>query len=204
MITSITRRNSLPAASNRADRGVDAWQGMDNASPHTVTACQQGDRAAQRQLYEQCQERVFRLVCRMVGIQDASDLTQQVFLQTFRTIGQFAGASRFETWLYRLTVNECLQFLRRARRKPCEGLSHEPVDHRPADAVRVQHQELLDRGLARLDPELRCIFLLREVEGLAYRDIAIALEISEGTVGSRLNRARTELKERLIELGWEF
>jgi RNA polymerase sigma-70 factor (ECF subfamily) len=177
---------------------------MGNTLSQIVTACQQGDRNAQRQLYEQCCERVFRLVSRMVGFQEAPDLVQQVFLQTFRTIGQFSGHSRFETWLYRLAVNECLQFLRQAKRRPCEGLAHEPADHSPSHARQVQHRELLERGLQRLDPDLRCIFLLREVEGLAYREIAKALGIPDGTVGSRLNHARAELKERLIELGWEF
>jgi RNA polymerase sigma-70 factor (ECF subfamily) len=169
-----------------------------------VMACQQGDRDAQRQLYEQCCEKVFRLVNRMVGSQDAPDLTQQVFLQTFHTIGQFSGHSRFETWLYRLAVNECLQFLRQAKRKSCEGLAYEPTDHSPSHARSIQNQELLERALQRIGPELRCIFLLREVEGLAYGDIAKALGIPDGTVGSRLNRARAELREHLIEFGWDF
>lgn len=176
---------------------------MGDTLAQLVPACQQGDRHAQRQLYEQCRERVFRLVNRMVGTQEAPDLVQQVFLQTFRMIGQFSGRSRFETWLYRLAVNECLQFLRQSSRKSCAELGHEPADRSPAHTLRVQHRDLLDQGLQRLDPELRCIFLLREVEGLAYREIAEALEISEGTVASRLNRARVELKERLVELGWE-
>lgn len=177
---------------------------MGNTLSQIVMACQQGDRDAQRQLYEQCCEKVFRLVNRMVGFQEAPDLVQQVFLQTFRTIGQFSGHSRFETWLYRLAVNECLQFLRQSKRRPCEGLMQEPADHSPSHARRVQHRELLERALQRLDPELRCIFLLREVEQLAYGEIAKALGIPAGTVGSRLNRARAELKEHLVEFGWEF
>jgi RNA polymerase sigma-70 factor (ECF subfamily) len=204
MTTTTRRRNPLLTASNKADRGVEAWPSMGNTSSQIVAACQQGDRNAQRQLYEQCCEMVFRLVNRMVGLQEAPDVVQQVFLQTFRTIGQFSGRSRFDTWLYRLAVNECLQFLRQAKRRSCERLAHEPADHSPEHARRVQHRELLERGLQRLDPDLRCIFLLREVEGLAYGEIAKVLEIPDGTVGSRLNRARADLKDCLIELGWEF
>ena len=68
----------------------------------------------------------------------------------------------------------------------------------------VERREVLDRALARIDPELRSIFLLREVEGLSYHDIAETLQIPEGTVGSRLNRARRELREQLLELGFHF
>ncbi len=204
MESTTRRRNPLPAASNQADRGVEAWPSMNSTLSQIVTACQRGDRNAQRQLYEQCCERVFRLVNGMVGVQDASDLVQQVFLQTFRAIGQFSGHSRFETWLYRLAVNECLQFLRQGKRRSCEGLAHEPPDRSPEHVRHVEHRELLERALQRLDPESRCIFLLREIEGLAYGEIASALGIPDGTVGSRLNRARAELKERLIDLGWEF
>jgi RNA polymerase sigma-70 factor (ECF subfamily) len=139
----------------------------------------------------------------MVGIQEAADVTQQVFLQTYRTIRQFSGHSRFETWLYRLAINECLQFRRRVMRRAFESAEVEPADHRVGTTTRVQHRELLELALQRLDPELRCIFLLREVEGFAYRELAEILKISEGTVASRLNRARFQLKENLLELGWE-
>jgi RNA polymerase sigma-70 factor (ECF subfamily) len=139
----------------------------------------------------------------MVGLQDATDVTQQVFLQVFRSIGQFNGRSRFETWLYRLVVNESLQHQRRSRRWKYHALDKEPMDesYRSGDA---EHKELLDLVLARIEPELRSIFLLREVEGLSYREIAKVLRIVEGTVGSRLNRARRDLRQQLLELGFEF
>jgi RNA polymerase sigma-70 factor (ECF subfamily) len=139
----------------------------------------------------------------MVGLQDAADVTQQVFLQAFRSIGQFHGRARFETWLYRLAVNESLQHLRHRRRWRHHVLDWEPMDdtQRADDAER---KELLEQALARVDPELRSIFLLREVDGLSYHTIAEALDIPEGTVGSRLNRARRELRRHLSELGYEL
>jgi RNA polymerase sigma-70 factor (ECF subfamily) len=155
-------------------------------------------------LYEACSEGVFRLVNRMVGSQDAPDLVQEVFLKVFSSVGQFAGHARFETWLYRVTTNECLQFLRRAKRRACGPLVFEPSDREPGNVAQAAHKELLTKALDGLEPELRCLFLLREVEGLSYRKIAAALAIPEGTVGSRLNRARAELKQHLLELGWEF
>ena len=169
-----------------------------------VAACQQGEREAQRRLYEICHERIYQLMVRMVGIQDAADMTQQTFLQAFRCLGQYAGRSRFETWLYRLAVNESLQHLRRRRRWEGQALEHEPEDRSHDRRQNVEHRELLEASLARIDPELRSIFLLREVDELSYREIAEVLQIPEGTVGSRLNRARRELQEHLKDLGWEM
>lgn len=204
MITAVPRRNPLPAASNQSERGSDLWPSMQESLAQVVTACGQGDRCAQRELYNRCIPKVFRLVVRMVGIQEADDLAQQIFLQTYRTIHQFSARSGFETWLYRLTMNECLQFLRHAKRRVHEPLEYEPADRHAGHEREVQSRELLERGLQRLDPELRAIFLLREVNGLDYRALAETLEVSEGTVASRLNRARSKLKEYLLELGWEL
>jgi RNA polymerase sigma-70 factor, ECF subfamily len=167
-----------------------------------VTGCQQGDRQAQQRLYEQCHERVFRLLVRMVGRQDAPDALQQVFLQVFSKIGQFSGRARFETWLYRIAINECLQFRRRTARAHFDMPADEPIDPAAEPMLRAQQQELMERALAQLAPELRAIFLLKEVEGMSYREIASTLQIKVGTVGSRLNQARGQLRNILTELGW--
>lgn len=163
-----------------------------------IDACRRGDRHAQRQLYLRHCQAVYRLVFRIVGSQDAEDVTQQVFLRLFQSIGTFAGQSRFSTWLYRLAVNEALQFLRRQRSRPKLPLLSEPVDNAPSRSSRIDDREMLEHALSTLDPQLRAIFLLREVEELSYYDIALALDIAEGTVASRLNRARRLLRESLV------
>jgi RNA polymerase sigma-70 factor (ECF subfamily) len=127
---------------------------------------------------------------------------QQVFLQVFVKIGQFTGRARFETWVYRLAINECLQFRRGKARTPRDMPADDPVDPSASHTQRIQQQELMERALAQLTPELRAVFVLREMEGLSYREIAAALRVEQGTVGSRLNQARTQLRKRLIELGW--
>lgn len=196
-------RRKLPAsASNLMDAEVGTSGQMSDPLADIVAGCQDRDRQAQRLLYEYCHERLFRLVVRMVGRQDAPDLLQQVFLQTFLKIGQFSGHARFETWVYRLAINECLQFRRRRSRTHYDMPDDEPIDPSGDHTERTQHQELMERALARLVPELRAIFVLREVEGLSYREIAESLQIKEGTVGSRLNQARTHLRKHLVELGW--
>ncbi|RMF41388.1 MAG: RNA polymerase sigma factor [Planctomycetota bacterium] len=168
-----------------------------------VSTAQRGDREAQRQLYVEYHQQVHRLMVRMVGVQEADDLTQQVFLQVFRKLGQFTGQSRFGTWLYRVAINESLQHLRRSGRRQTRTLAEDPADGRSHARDKLEQRELLDRALERLDPELRLIFLLRESEGWGYREIARTMKIPEGTVGSRLNRARRELRRYLEELGWE-
>lgn len=201
MKSASSRRSQAPDASN-GGRGSLAWTDEHEAA-EVVEACQKGDPVAQRRLYEVTHQNVYRLVVRMVGLQDAADVTQQVFLQTFRKIGQFSGQSQFGTWIYRVAVNESLQHLRRSKRSRVQILEQEPIDGSPDSRENVDDKEVLERALGRLEPDLRSTFLLREVEGLSYSEIAEALEIPEGTVGSRLNRARRELKQHLVELGWE-
>lgn len=168
-----------------------------------VAICQQGSRDAQQQLYERCHRRVFRLLVQMVGRREAADVLQQVFLQVFRALDQFDGRSRFETWLYRVTMNEALQHARRQRRWRWISLVSDLVDQKPNHACQLDLKDLLEQALARLDLDLRSLYLLREVEKLSYAEIAEVTQIPEGTVASRLNRARQLLKQHLLELGWE-
>lgn len=175
---------------------------VENWDP-VIAGCRTGDPEARRKLYEACAERVFFLMVHIVGRQEAADVTQQVFLQVFQKIDRYEGRSRFETWLYRLAVNEAYQFLRKERRWDYGPLGHQPCDKHSAVEDVDQQRKLLDEALRRIDPKLRAIFLLREVEELSYQEIADALDIPEGTVGSRLNRTRSELRNVLSNLGWE-
>lgn len=168
-----------------------------------VAAARAGDEGACCALYERTAITTYRLVVRIVGRTDAEDVLQQVYLKAFSTIDQFCGQSRIQTWLYRIAVNESLQHLRRGRRKASVPLEFEPMDDAPHHEDSHDEAELLERALARLDPDLRAVFVLREVEQLSYRELAETLHIAEGTVASRLNRARTLLKQHLTELGWE-
>lgn len=172
--------------------------------PATVAACQRGDRAALHTLYQRCSRAIYGLTVRMVGRENADDVTQQVFLQVFRNIGQFQGGSRIETWIHRIAVNESLQYLRRQNRRPVQSLQHDPESNSPDRRTQVEDKELLDRALAQLDPQLRSLFLLREVNRMSYAELAEVLEVPEGTIGSRLNRARRELRQHLEDLGWRL
>ena len=168
-----------------------------------VEACHAGSTVAMQLIYERTSERVYGLMVQMVGRQDADDLTQQVFLQMFSKLEKFKGQSKLETWLYRLATNEALQHLRRQKRHVVGPLVWEPAADDPDPLIKSEESRLLQVALSRLEPELRAIFLLKEQQKLFYREISESLEIPAGNVGSRLNRARNELREELTKLGWE-
>jgi len=189
----------VSAASNLSSD--DPTDGVDRL----IAGCRAGDRDAQRALYERCLPLVHRLAVRMVGLQDAPDVTQQAFLRAFTRLDQYDGQAKFKTWLYRLAVNEALQFLRKRKRwnqPTLDDNDYERADESQPLGAASEQREVLEQALSRLDPGLRSVFLLKESEGLSYRDIAEATGIPEGTVGSRLNRARAELQEHLKQLGW--
>ena len=165
-----------------------------------IRRCRIGDRNAHRQLYELYGARVFRLMARMVGNQDAVDLTQQVFMQVYRKMHQFNGCSKFGTWLYRVAVNEALQHRRRQQSRPDTQplLFDVPSTTQSGDAF--EKRELIECALDAIEPELRAIFLLCEVDQLSYATLAEVLDVPAGTVASRLNRARKELRAELERL----
>lgn len=167
-----------------------------------IAGCQRGERDAQRELFDRTHRQVFRIAARLVGAAEADDVTQQVYLQVFQKIGQFAGRSAFGTWLYRVTVNEARQRMRIVNRHRTTELKHDAIatDHCLDEPIVLR--ELLQRALESVDSDLKIIFLMRETEGLTYCEIASVLEISSGTVASRLSRARQELQSQLAELGW--
>jgi len=156
--------------------------------------------AALREAYERHGARVQRLCARLLACEaEAEDATQDVFLRLFEKAASFDGRARFSTWLHRIAVNHCLHRLEKARLRRAAALA----DHdrelvartEPPEETLARTEARLDlrRLLARLSPEHRAILVLRELEELSYRDIAATLSIPEGTVMSRLARARAEL-----------
>ncbi len=126
---------------------------LDEPLPATMIAqCQQGDRDAQQQLYESCHAKTHRLMVRLVGLADAADLTQRVFLRVFGKIGQFASHARLETWIHRVATNEALQYLRYCRRHPAKPLEREPVDTRSDCRRGWEQRDLLRCAMQRLEP----------------------------------------------------
>lgn len=185
---------------------------MDEAS--LIRAAQQGDQSAFARLVEANQGRIYSLCYRMTGnSEDAADLTQEAFLNAWRGLGSFGGQAAFSTWLYRLASNACIDFLRREKRRMAlsmtqeedeEGRQTDLPDERWAPERELERKELqtaVKEGLSTLSPEHRQVLLLRETEGLSYQEIAQCLSLEEGTVKSRIARARLALKEFLVKNG---
>jgi RNA polymerase sigma-70 factor (ECF subfamily) len=160
-----------------------------------------GDRLAFDELMRRHEDRVFSICLRVMRHREAAlDATQDTFLTVFRKADQFRGDSTFSTWLYRVAVNTCYDHLRRAKRRPTDPLPemHDPPDLSAGDALEsAELRDDLTKALATLGDDFRAAIVLADVEGLALTDVAEILEVAEGTVKSRLFRARRQLAQIL-------
>lgn len=169
-----------------------------------VRRVQQGDTDSFELLVRRHQKAIFNLVYRLLGDYDeAAEITQEVFLAAFKSIHQFRGEANFSTWLYRIGLNHAS-----TRRK---SLHNNHQRHIALDSMEiaagtidpaknVEHKEIqqqVQRALDSLDPEDARIILLRDLQDVAYEDVAEILDIPVGTVKSRLHRARLALKTSL-------
>ena len=174
---------------------------MRTADLELAARCRAGDADAFEELYRQHARRLFSLVLRMVGsAEDAEDLLQEVFLQAHRKLAGFRGESTLGTWLYRLTMNHCLDHLRGRQAKmsrATESLDDEdaaePMAPAPAVPPAISRMDL-EKAIAALPPGSRAAFLLHDVEGFEHREIAAILGVSEGTSKSQVHKARLKLR----------
>jgi len=171
-----------------------------------------GEEAAFRSLVESYGGRVLNTCLGMLrSVQDAEDLTQEVFVQVYERRAQFRGDARLSTWIYRITVNLCLEHLRKTRRQKRfafltslwgeEGASlhHDPPDyvHPGILAERREEAVLLFKAIDRLPDKQRAAFVLAYVEGLPQTEVAATLESTVGAVESLLQRAKQRLRQVL-------
>lgn len=181
-----------------------------------IAKAAQGDQDAFAELLELHQGKVYGLTLRLTGSpEDAMELTQETFFNAWRGLPNFHADSKFSTWLYRLATNATIDFLRREKRRravPVVPLAQEDDPDRALDIPdrrftpqgeleRRELQEAIQRGLEQLSFEHRQVLVLREVNGLSYGEIAQILSIEEGTVKSRIARARLALRKILLSDG---
>ena len=173
-----------------------------------------GDQEAFEQLVRDNQNRVYSLAVRLVGDrEEAADLAQEAFLKAWQGLSSFQGESSFSTWIYRLTTNVCIDYLRRKKRRqevePAVSLDDEDSGWaEPADAgqdpqrkLEAERSRALSRGLERLPEHQRQVLVMRELSGLSYQEIGAATGLDLGTVKSRIARARLALRKILLEDG---
>jgi RNA polymerase sigma-70 factor, ECF subfamily len=173
----------------------------DPASQDLVTRCQAGDVEAFEVLYRTHAPRIYALASRMAGSAvEGEDLLQDIFLQAFRKLGSFNGEAAIGTWLYRLALNHCLDFVRSKQAKMgkvTETLdaerSIEPSAHRQTPIARID----LERAIERLPPGCREAFVLHDVEGFDHKEVGGLLGIAEGTSKSQVFKARMKLRAML-------
>jgi len=168
-----------------------------------VEACRRGERPAMHALYERYRRRVFALIARIVGAQEAEELTQEVFLRAFRGLEKFRGDSQLSTWMYRLAVNAALSHATRTISRARKNASEEELLAIPAQAgpeVDPRLRQKLREALAALPAGYRAVIVLHDVEGLQHDEIAQILGCRVGTSKSQLHKARAQMRRLLGEV----
>lgn len=209
-------RNAPPPRSYTPGAGplpVSETSSVNDLDPQVVERAQQGDEDAARQIIEALHRPVIATIYRFLGSRfrpEIEDIAQDVFLKIFRSIERFdpTRGVKFTTWVYTFVRNHCFDVLKKRRIQTVsmaprddDEVALEPVDPsatRPSDAA--ENTELgrkIEEALSLLGPDQRLAFVLREYEGLDYAAIAQVMGVSEGTVKSRIHRAKEALRTRL-------
>jgi RNA polymerase sigma-70 factor (ECF subfamily) len=190
--------------------GAGGERDEDDAS--LADALRQGDEWAYEGLIQRFQQPIFNLVSRLLwDPNDVCDVVQEVFLKVFRKIGSFRGESSLKTWIYRIAVNEAYNHRRWFSRHQRQEVSLGQDEGLPsfadtvADPARTPFDQaadhetraLVEKALEKLNPKFRAAVVLRDIEELSYEEIAAVLEISLGTVKSRIVRGREALRKNL-------
>ena len=177
---------------------------------------QRGDIAAYEEIFKRYRGRIYNLLYRIVSDEgDAADLTQEVFVKVFRMLPSLKAHRAFNSWLRKVATNSALDYLRKHSHMRTESLDEKTVlgddqtvdreipswEDNPEKAVETSNlQEVVQRAISSLDDDHRMVVVLHHLEGLDVHDIAKTLGVPEGTVKSRLARAREQLKRKLGSL----
>jgi len=197
----------------------EARAARDARDRRLVRRLKQGDERAFQELVHTYQDRIFGLVYRMIGNrQEAEDIAQEVFISVHRGIANYRGEGRFYTWLYRIASNTCknrIKYLKGRNFHRSSDIDETPAAHTQGQdggpVVSLQStvpgpeatvlgnrlERVIQREIAELEPEHRLLIVLRDIQGLSYAEILHITGLQEGTLKSRLHRARVALKARL-------
>lgn len=169
-------------------------------------ACK-GDVRAFEELMESHESRIYAIALRMMGNrEDAQDCAQEAMVRIYRAMGSFKGQSALATWIYRITMNTCLDELRRRKARKVTSLdSLVDTGWAPTDTgdtpeehgLRVEKQTALNQAIQSLPDDMRAAIILRDVKGYSYDEIAAILDANVGTIKSRISRGREKLREIL-------
>ena len=172
-----------------------------------IARARRGDADAFEQLVVSYRDQVFRLALRMCGSEaDADEVAQEAFLSAWKALPNFRGESQFSTWLYQLTTHAAIDLMRREKRQIAaaditEVSAADPAPSPQQQAEQSEQREIVRDAILQLAPEQREVVVLRFMEELSYEEIGAVLKLPPGTVKSRLNRAKAQLKEILSKSG---
>lgn len=172
-----------------------------------IARARRGDADAFEQLVVAYRDQVFRLALRMCGSEaDADEVAQEAFLSAWKALPNFRGESQFSTWLYQLTTHAAIDLMRWEKRQIAaaditEVSAADPAPSPQQQAEQSEQREIVRDAILQLAPEQREVVVLRFMEELSYEEIGAVLKLPSGTVKSRLNRAKAQLKEILSKSG---
>ena len=168
-----------------------------------------GDGPAFNELLGSHEKRMYAICLRMCGNpDDAQDCLQEAMLRVFRAIGSFKSQSAFSTWLYRVTMNTCLDEFRRKKNKQSVSLDAMlETGWSPAGEEAIPEKHMIEQeqrsavraAIADLPEDMRSVIVLRDVQGFSYEEIAGILDANIGTVKSRISRGREKLREKIMQ-----
>ncbi|MFQ5474019.1 MAG: RNA polymerase sigma factor [Dehalococcoidia bacterium] len=183
---------------------------VNQSEAHLIERAREGELDAFNLLVERYERPLYNLCLRMLSSpQAAEDATQEAFISAYRSVKSFRGGS-FKSWLFRIGANACYDELRRQRSRPSRSLDEPAGDNErtidvpdtaPTPDESAENLELRDAlggAISGLPPDQRLTIILRDVQGLEYEEIAVATNTNLGTVKSRINRARSRLREALL------
>ena len=169
-----------------------------------IQKAQNGDAVAVEELLSRYEERIYKLAARFFSNpQDAGDVAQGAMIRIYERLGSYSWRAAFSTWIYRITVNLCIDETRHRKKQPIQELPENMVSGHAGPEERAVQDETgrqVRAAIASLSPEYRAVLVLREIEGLEYGEIEVILGLASGTVKSRLNRARDAFRKQFAVL----
>jgi len=167
-----------------------------------VKRCKEGEQKSFKELFDMYKDKVFSTAVRMLGnSQDAEDTTQDIFIKIFKNINNYRGDSSLSTWIYKVTINTCLDNLKKRKKHEKDKSSDEIDDISSLPYGEIQPGTIhiiIEKEIQKLPEGYRTVFILHEIDGFKHEEIAKIMNITQGTSKSQLFKAKSILRKKLL------